>query len=85
MINIQKLVKVTMAWISIVYVVCYVGVLLFAPIRPGFMMYALHSRAEGLVFENVFTFGTFISGLIIWNVIALLVAGLFAWLWNVTK
>lgn len=85
MINTQKLTKVAAAWISIVYAVCYFGVLLFTPIRPGFMMYALHARVEGVLFQNVFTLGTFVSGLVIWNIIAVLAVWLFAWLWNRTK
>ena len=86
MIIINHLLKVTAVWITIVYIVCYVGVAMFAGIRPGFMMYALHMNVgAGYVGYNVLTFGTFISGLVIWNVVGLLGVGLFAWLFNTIK
>lgn len=80
MINTNHLLEVTVAWISVIYVACYVGVALFPGIRPAFMQYALHTTVN--VGENVMTFTTFISGLVIWNVIALLAVGLFAYLFN---
>ncbi|MDO8492402.1 MAG: DUF5676 family membrane protein [bacterium] len=83
MINTNHLLKVSAAWISIVYTVCFLGVAIFAPVRSGFMMYALHMRAPA--FENVLTFGTFISGLIIWNVVVLLAVWLFVALFNGIK
>lgn len=82
MINTQKLIKVSMAWTSIVYVVCFFGVMSFGGIRPGFMMYALHMNTGPYTFQNVTSLGTFISGLIIWNIMAVLVVWLFAALWN---
>ncbi|OGG78514.1 hypothetical protein A3A36_00440 [Candidatus Kaiserbacteria bacterium RIFCSPLOWO2_01_FULL_52_12b] len=83
MINITQLLKVTAVWISIVYVVCFAGVVLFPGIRPAFMQYALHTTV-GLG-ENVMTIATFVSGLVIWNIIALLAVGLFAFLFNRIK
>jgi hypothetical protein len=47
------------------------------------MQYALHMNAS--LGENVITFTTFISGLVIWNVIAVLGAWLFAFLHNKIK
>ncbi|OGE86505.1 MAG: hypothetical protein A3J48_00065 [Candidatus Doudnabacteria bacterium RIFCSPHIGHO2_02_FULL_46_11] len=83
MINTKHLLKVTAAWISIVYVICYLGVALFPGIRPGFMRYGLHM---GIDFgQNVLNFGTFISGLIIWNIMALVAVWLFAVLFNGIK
>ena len=83
MINTQKIIKVAMAWTSIVYVVCFLGIALFPGIRPGFMRYGLHMGID--MGRNVLTLGTFISGLIIWNVIALLAVWLFAVLYNSIK
>jgi len=83
MININHLLKVTAAWISIVYVVCFAGIAMFPGIRPGFMMYGLHMNIN--MGQNIITFGTFLSGLVIWNVIALLAIWLFAWLFNIMK
>jgi len=80
----QKLLKVTMTWTSIVYVICFTGVAMFGGIRPGFMRYALHMNYED-TYQNMLTFGTFISGLVIWNVIAVLAVWLFAALWNRIK
>lgn len=83
MINIKHLLKVAAAWISIVYVVCYAGVAMFPGIRPGFMRYGLHMGVD--MGQNILNFGTFISGLIIWNIIALLAVWLFATLFNSIK
>lgn len=74
----NHLLKVTMGWISAVYAVCYFGVLLFPASRELFMRYALHTN---MTFgENVFTLATFISGLIIWNIVAVLAVALWAYL-----
>ncbi len=83
MINTNHLLKVSSAWVSIVYVVCFFGVAVISPIRPALMMYALHMNID--TFQNVLTFGTFISGLIIWNIITVLAVWLFAALFNGIK
>ncbi|MDP2598310.1 MAG: DUF5676 family membrane protein [Candidatus Liptonbacteria bacterium] len=86
MINTKHLLKVSSAWISIVYAVCFAGVAMFGGIRPGFMMYALHTNIMNVgMFQNVATFGTFLSGLIIWNIVGLLAVWLFAALFNGIK
>ncbi|OGZ66531.1 MAG: hypothetical protein A3D34_00670 [Candidatus Staskawiczbacteria bacterium RIFCSPHIGHO2_02_FULL_33_16] len=83
MINTNHLLKVTSAWTSIVYVVCYVGVAMYPPIRMMTMRYAIHADVNFV--SGYFGLGYFISGLIIWNVIALLSVWLFAWLFNTIK
>lgn len=83
MMNTTHVLKVTVVWISIVYVVCFGGVALLPGIREWFMMNALHTNVSS--FENVLTLGTFISGLIIWNIVAVLAVWLFSFLWNVFK
>ncbi len=83
MLNTKRLLKVTAAWISIVYVVCYAGVVLFPGVRPGFMRYGLHMGID--MGRNILTVGTFVSGLVIWNVIALVAVWLFASLYNAIK
>jgi len=80
MINTKHLLKVSAAWVSIVYAVCFVGVAFLPGIRPGFMRYGLHMGID--MGRNILTIGTFISGLIIWNIIAFLAVGLFAKLFN---
>lgn len=83
MINTSHLLKVTIVWVSIVNIVCFVGVALFPGIRPAFGYYAFHTTTN--LGENVMTITTFISGLVIWNITALLVVGLFAFLFNKMK
>ena len=83
MINIKHLLKVAAAWITIVYVVCFGGVAFIPGIWPWFMQYALHLNANPG--ESVTTFTTFISGLLIWNVITLFTLWLFASLFNTIK
>jgi 2TM family of unknown function (DUF5676) len=67
MINTKHLLKVTAAWITIVYIVCFGGVALIPRVRPWFMHYALHMNVS--MEEDIITFATFVSGLVIWNVI----------------
>ena len=81
--NTKRLLKVASAWISIVYVICYAGVALFPGVRPGFMRYGLHMGID--MGQNILTLGTFISGLIIWNIIALLAVWLFSFLYNAIR
>ena len=81
MINIQRLIKVTVAWTSIAYVVCFLGVIMFPAVRSGFMTITFMTNS----IENVLTFGTFFVGLMIWNIIDVLAVALFAWLWNTIK
>ena len=83
MINTNRLLKVSAAWISIVYAICYLGVAFFPGIREGFMRYALHTSVD--TGADVLTFGTFVSGLIIWNIVAFVAVWLFASLWNGIK
>jgi hypothetical protein len=80
MINTKHLLKVIAAWVTIVYIVCFVGVALIPGVRPWFMQYALHMKVS--MGENMITFVTFVSGLVIWNVIGLVGAWLFTFLHN---
>lgn len=83
MINTKHLLKVSSVWVSIVYVVCYAGVAIYAPLRPLFMQYALH--ADVTITSGFFGIGYFISGLIIWNIVAVAAVWLFAYLYNRIK
>lgn len=80
----KHIIKVAMAWTSIVYAVCFAGVAMFGGIRPGFMMYAFHMRTN-FEYNNIMTFGTFFSGLVIWNLVVLLLIVLYRWLDNAIK
>lgn len=83
MINTNRLLKVGAAWISIVYVICFAGVAMFPGMRSGFMMYGLHMN--GYLGSNALNLGTFISGLVIWNIMTLVAVWLFAALYNSIK
>lgn len=83
MINISRAVKTSLWWINIVYIICFIGVAIFPEIRSSFMLYALHTNLN--MGENVATWTTFISGLILWNLIAGLAVWLFAMLFNKIK
>ncbi len=83
MINTKHLLKVAAAWISIVYAICFAGVAIFPGIRPGFMRYGLHMGID--MGTNISTVGTFISGLVIWNIIVLVAVWLFVVLYNGIK
>ena len=83
MINTNHLLKVVSAWISIIYVICFTGVALFPGMLLGLMRYGLHTEID--MGQNILTLGTFISGLVIWNVITLLAVWLFAFLYNRIK
>lgn len=83
MINLKHLIKVVSIWVSIVYVVCFVGVAIFPQSRELFMRFSLH--ADISFKSDFFNFGYFISGLIIWNIITILAVWLFAVLFNKIK
>lgn len=83
MIDIKHLLKTTSAWVSIIYAICFIGVAIYPPIRVMTMRYAMH--ADVALTSNYFGIGYFISGLVIWNVIALFGAWLFAVLFNKIK
>jgi small-conductance mechanosensitive channel len=79
----KHLLKVVAAWVTIVYIICYDGVALIPDVRSWFMHYALHTNAN--MGENIITLATLVSGLVIWNVVGVLGAWLFAVLHNAIK
>jgi hypothetical protein len=83
MINMKHILKVVSVWISAVYAVCFFGVALFPGVRPGFMMYGLHMNVT--LGSDVLSLGTFLSGLIIWNAVALAGVWFFTLLFNKIK
>lgn len=83
MINTKHLLKVSSAWVSIVYIVCYVNVAIYPPIRSLFMKYSLHADIS---FKSDFlSLGYFVAGLIVWNIVAVVGVWLFAVLYNKIK
>ena len=84
MIDTQRLQKVSMIWVSVVYVICYLAIALFPDLRSWFAENALHMES-GLISQSVISAGTFVWGLIIWNIITLLALWLFSSLYNKIK
>lgn len=80
MTNTTTLLKVTAVWITVVYLVCFLGVLAFPTLREWFLLYGLHVQPSPV--ESVMTVGTFVSGLIVWNVVAALAVYLFSLVWK---
>lgn len=80
MTDILNLLKIWMAWATIVYLVCFVAVAIFPDIRNLFFYYALHVDLD--LGRSVMTPITFVAGLAIWNVTAGLGAGLYGVLSN---
>ena len=83
MINSKHLIKVASAWVSIVYAICFIGVAIYPPSREMFMKFSLHTEVS--LNSNFFSIGYFISGLIIWNIVAIISVWLFAILFNKIK
>ena len=65
--NTTRAVKIGLAWINITYVLCYVIWGLLPTSRPSVLPYILHLNIGPV--ETIFTFGNFIGGLVLWNVI----------------
>lgn len=83
MINTPHLLKVGIAWISIIYVVCFAVVAVYPQIRTLAMKYGLHVEID--LGTAVTTPLTFVTGLFLWNLAAALTFGLFAVLFNRLK
>jgi len=80
MINMKQTFKVVCLWISIVYMVCFGGVALIPGIRAWFMKYALHTQVD--IGADIMTMTTFVTGFVIWNVVAILAVWLYIILTN---
>lgn len=83
MINTRHLIIVSMAWISVLYVVCFGAVAIDPQIRTLFMKYGLHVELD--LGAAVMTPLTFATGLLLWNAAAALTLGLFAVMFNRIK
>lgn len=83
MIEMKHAQKVAVSWTTIVYAVCYSVVALFPGTREWFMESALH--AEYNAGPSIMTVNTFVSGILIWNVIAVIAVWLFVTLHNYFK
>ena len=68
MIDARHLIKVSMAWSTIVYLVCFGEVAIYPQVRTLFAEYALHINLN--LGEHVMTVSTFAAGLVLWNIAA---------------
>lgn len=80
MTNTTTLLKVFAIWITAIYIICFVGVLLFPGLRGWFMLYGLHVQPTTVVTTATWT--TFFSGLVLWNVIAASAVSLYCAVWK---
>ncbi len=71
----NHLMKISAAWVSIAYVVCYVLFYFIPALRGTFIYYAVHMDIGTA--PSVFTLGNFVGGLVFWNVLVVLSI----WLW----
>lgn len=80
MIRTTTLLKVTAVWVTAAYLICFFGVMVFPTLREAFLLYGLHVQASPVT--TVTTVGTFISGLVVWNIVAALAAYTWSFTWN---
>ncbi len=83
MIDTRRLTIAGMAWISILYVICFGAVAIYPDIRTLFMKYTLHVDLD--FGTAVTTPASFIVGFIVWNVTIALTFCLFGALFNRIK
>jgi len=83
MINLTRLLKVAVAWTSIAYTACYLVVWFFPGARELFLTTALHAIVP--VTSGPFTIGTYVIGLIVWDLLVVVGVWLFVYLWNTIR
>lgn len=83
MVNLKRLLTTSAIWVTIVYTACFILVAIFPAVRTNFMLYGLHTQIS--LGENIMTIGTFVGGLIWWNLLTFLGVGLFALIYNKLK
>jgi len=80
MLSSARVVKTSVVWMTIVYVLCFAIVAMWPGIMGSWMMYSFHSQFE--MGPTMMTGGSFFYGLIIWDVLAAFGAWLFVTLYN---
>lgn len=83
MINTKQITKAFCLWVSVIFIVCFLGVAIYPPIRQLFMRFALHTEIAAT--SDYISLGYLISGLIIWNIVTFLAVWLFAAIYNTIK
>lgn len=82
--NTTRVLKISLAWINITYVFCYLVLGLIPGLRVSILPYVLHLNVAGQI-ENIFTLSNFIISLILWNVVVALSVALAGILSNYIK
>lgn len=80
--NTMRAIKISLAWISIAWTICYLAFGLIPGLGPTAMPYILHMNVP---MENIFTIGNFVIGLIVWNVVVVAGVALAGLLSNIIK
>jgi hypothetical protein len=80
MTNTTTLLKVTAVWVTAVYLVCFLGIIAFPALRDWFLLYGLHVQPSGVA--SVTTVTTFVSGLVVWNVVAAVAMYMWSFTWR---
>jgi hypothetical protein len=65
--NTTRALKIGLAWVSIVWLVCYLAVGLIPGLVSTALPYLVHLNMGSV--ENIFTISNFIGGLVLWNII----------------
>lgn len=67
--NITRAVKISLAWTTIAWTVCYLAFGLIPGLTPGAVPIIFHMNVMNVSMQDIFTIDNFIIGLIVWNVI----------------
>ena len=83
--NITRAVKISLAWTTIAWTVCYLAFGLIPGLSPGSVPIILQMNVTNVSMEDIFTTNNFIIGLIAWNVIVAASVALAGILGNIIK
>lgn len=83
--NITRAVKISLAWTTIAWTVCYLAFGLIPGLSSGVTPIIFHMNVMNVHMENIFTINNFIIGLIVWNVIVAAGVALAGLLGNIIK
>lgn len=78
----MRVIKISVAWVTIAWIVCYLAFGLIPGLGPTVMPYLLHTN---MPMQNIFSFDNFIAGLILWNLIVVACVALAGLLANSNK
>lgn len=82
--NTNKVTKTAMIWISILYTVCVILVLIIPAMMQSASSAIFHGMSSDVLSVSI-TIGSFIYGLIVWNIITVASVWLFGTIYNKVK